>query len=265
MRLELVPIIDGNPAGETIVFIQGWPDTPDVWDEAVRAVGSTYRCVRVSFPNFDGRAEVREGFGTDEIVDALEKVVRDVAARGPVTLVLHDWGCYWGHAVHHRLPHLVSRLAGVDIAPHFKPAARDVPWIVAYQSYLYGAFVIGGVVGELMTRAFAVLGKMPNARTRPLTAWANYPYRNIWGDLASGRTKALTRGYWPTCPLLFVYGEEKPFHLHGRNWVDHVKKTGGEVIGLPLGHWIPPDPAFVRIFVRWLAETRSKAASAVVS
>lgn len=256
MTLTLTPTIDGNPNGETIVFIQGWPDTPSLWDEAVRAASSTYRCVRVSLPNFDGHPAVRRGFRTDEIVDALERVVRDAAAQGPVTLVLHDWGCYWGHAVHHRLPELVSRVAGVDVAPHFTPAPRDVAGIVTYQSYLYGAFLVGGKLGEWMTRGFAILGHMPDARTRPLTPWANYPYRNIWGDLASGKAKALTRGYWPTCPLLFVYGKKKPFHFHSRRWLDHVEKTGGEVIGLPMGHWIPPTPEFVRILVRWLAETR---------
>ncbi len=83
----------------------------------------------------------------------------------------------------------------------------------------------------------------------------NYPYRNIWADLFSGRADALTRDYWPTCPLLFVYGTKKPFPFHSDAWLDHVRKVGGEVVALPCGHWVQSDPGFVDVLVRWLNDT----------
>jgi len=251
----LEPIIDGNPAGETLVFIQGWPDTAALWDGAVAALGATYRCVRVTLPNFDGRRAVRWGHTTDEIVDALVALVREAAKKGKVTLVLHDWGSYWGHPVHHRCPELVSRVVTVDVAPHFRPSLAGALGIVAYQSWLCGAFFLGGGAGDWMTRRLATLIHVPSAPTRPLTAWMNYPYRNVWGDMVSGRQARLTRGYWPTCPLLFVYGEKKPFAFHSAKWVAHVEKVGGKVVGLPTGHWVMNDPSFVDLLVRWLAET----------
>jgi hypothetical protein len=80
----------------------------------------------------------------------------------------------------------------------------------------------------------------------------NYPYRNIWADIFAGRDRQLLGHYWPSCPLLFVYGEKKPFPFHSEAWVNHVRKVGGEVVGLPCGHWVPREPAFVAILARWL-------------
>jgi hypothetical protein len=143
-------------------------------------------------------------------------------------------------------------VVGVDVAPHFTPSVGGALGIVAYQSWLFWAFVFGGPVGDWMTRGFAKVSHVPNARTRTLDSSMNYPYRNVWADLFSGRAARLTKGYWPTCPLLFLYGEKKPFHFHSAKWVAHVKKVGGEVIGLPTGHWVMNDPSFVDVLVRWL-------------
>jgi cis-3-alkyl-4-acyloxetan-2-one decarboxylase len=115
MSLRLVPIVDGNEAGETLVFVQGWPDDASLWDDAVAALAAKYRCVRVTLPNFGGDRTARWGYTTDEIVDALGELLRTAGRGKPVTLVLHDWGCYWGHPAHHRCPELVSRVVGITI------------------------------------------------------------------------------------------------------------------------------------------------------
>jgi cis-3-alkyl-4-acyloxetan-2-one decarboxylase len=249
--LRLAPIVEGNEAGETIVFVQGWPDDATLWDGAVKALGETHRCVRLTLPNYAGDRTARWGYSTVEIVEGLERLIREAAAGGPVTLVMHDWGCYWGHAVHHRNPDLVARIAGVDVAPHYKPSALAISGIIAYQWWLLAAFMAGGPIGNWMTRRFARLAHVPVDASR-LDAWMNYPYRNVWADLFSGRDRELVEGYWPTCPLLFVYGENKPFPFHSAAWVEHVRKVGGEVVGLPCGHWVPRDPSFVDVLRRWL-------------
>jgi pimeloyl-ACP methyl ester carboxylesterase len=251
-HLNLTPVVEGNATGETIVFVQGWPDDASIWDAAVAALRERYRCVRTTFPNFGGDRTARWGFRTVEIVDALEALVRDSGGGKPVTLVLHDWGCYWGHAVHRRRPELVSRVAGVDASPHYRASTvRSVLGIIAYQWWLLAAFALGGSVGDWMTRRLAKLADAPAPPAR-LTAWMNYPYRNIWADLAAGRDRQLLGDYWPDCPLLFVYGEKKPIPFHSDVWLDHVRKVGGDVVVLPCGHWVPLEPAFVDILRRWL-------------
>ena len=255
MAFPLQPKIEGNEAGETLLFIHGWPDNASLWDETVAAVRDTYRCVRVTLPNFDGLAAAPRGFHTEEIVDTLAAYLRELAKEKPVTLVLHDWGAYWGHMVHHRHPELVRRVVGVDVAPHFKPTPVGALGIVAYQSWLFAAFKAGGGVGDWMTRRFATLFHVPDAATRPLDATMNYPYRNVWEDLLTGRADRLVKGYWPTCPLLFIYGKQKPFQFHTKKWTDHVEKVGGKVVGLPVDHWAMRDPSFVPLVKDWLHDT----------
>jgi pimeloyl-ACP methyl ester carboxylesterase len=268
VALHLTPVVEGNEAGETIVFVQGWPDDASLWDGAVAELRRTHRCARVTLPNFGGDKTVRWGYGTMDIVDALEGLVREAGDGRPVTLVMHDWGCYWGHAVHHRCPDLVARIAGVDASPHYRASTvRAVLGIIAYQWWLLAAFVLGGPVGNWMTRMFAKVAKVPVDVAR-LTAWMNYPYRNIWADMFAGRDRKLLGDYWPRCPVLFVYGENKPFPFHSEAWVDHVRKVGGEVVGLPCGHWVPREPSFIEILRRWLddhAATKATATSALLN
>lgn len=254
-ELRLEPIIEGNEAGETILFVQGWPDDASIWDEAVRALAPTYRCVRVDMPNYGDTARERWGYRTEEIVDALATLMRTLGAERPITLVLHDWGSYWGHFAHHRVPEAVKRVAALDVAPHYKASVGAALGIVTYQSWLAGAFFVGGPIGNWMTRSMAKLANAP-ARERPLEATINYPYRNVWGDLAGGRARRMSKGYWPTCPLLFVYGAKKPFMFHSQNWLDHVARVGGEVVALPCGHWVQRHPDFVPTLTRWLAQTK---------
>ena len=249
---RFTPTMDGREGGETIVFIQGWPDDATLWNGSVAALGDTYRCVRVTLPNYRGDRTARWGYTTAELVQALEGLIREAGGGRPVTLVMHDWGCYWGHAVHHRCPDLVARIAGVDVSPHYRASTIGaVLGIIAYQWWLLAAFVVGGPIGDWMTRSFAKLARVPVAPAR-LSAWMNYPYRNIWADMFVGRDRKLTEGYWPSCPLLFVYGEKKPFPFHSAAWLDHVGKVGGDVVGLPCGHWVPYEPSFVDVLRRWL-------------
>jgi pimeloyl-ACP methyl ester carboxylesterase len=252
VAFRLTPLVEGNEAGETLVFIQGWPDDASLWDGTVAALGQSYRCVRITLPNYGGDKTTRWGYNTAEIVDAVEGLIRDTGGGKPVTLVMHDWGCYWGHAVHHRSPDLVARIVGLDVSPHFRASTpRAVLGIIGYQWWLLAAFAVAGPLGDWMTRRFAKIAHVPADEGR-LTAWMNYPYRNIWADILAGRDRKLFENYWPECPILFVYGKNKPFPFHNEDWIAHVRRVGGEVVGLPCGHWVHREPSFVDLLRRWL-------------
>ncbi len=256
---QLIPIIDGPADAATIVFIQGWPDDASLWDRHVAALSDRYRCVRTTMPNFDGQRSERWGYSTDEIVEALAQLVREVSPETPITLVLHDWGCYWGYLLHHRHPDLVARVAGLDIAPHVEPSPAAVLAIIAYQWWLIAAFMIGGPIGDGMTRRFAKTIGAP-APPQRITSWMNYPYRNVWRDIFAGRRNA-TEDYWPKVPLLFAYGKQKPFPFHSQAWLDHVESGGGQALGLDCGHWVSEDPTFAPLLARWLDTTTTSAFS----
>jgi pimeloyl-ACP methyl ester carboxylesterase len=253
--LRLEPIIEGNPRAPTLFFVQGWPDDLTLWDEQVALLSPHHRCVRVDLPNYGRGPRVRRGYRTDEIVEALAECIQEVSPEAPVTLIAHDWGAYWGYMLHHRYPDRIARLVGLDVAPHYRPTLGAALGIVAYQSWLWAAFAIGGPVGNAMTRLLARIGKVPR-EVETLDASMNYPYRNAWHDLVSGRLRRATHRYWPRVPLLFVYGEHKPFHFHSRNWLDYVEsQPGGKVIGLPCDHWVTRAPGFNELLQRWLSET----------
>lgn len=253
MSLRLDAIVEGPDSGETLVFIQGWPDDATLWDPQVASLSERYRCVRTTLPNFDGRRSARWGYGTDEIVEALAALVREVSPHAPVTLVLHDWGCYWGHLLHHRHPDLVVRVAGLDVAPHVEPSFLATLGVIAYQGWLLAAFLVNGRLGDWMTRAFAAIAGAP-LRREQIHSWMNYPYRNFWQDARSGRTRAELNEYWPEVPLLFVYGKKKPFPFHSRKWTEHVERTGGKTVGFDCGHWVSLDPAFGDLLADWLLQ-----------
>ena len=41
MDFRLNPIIDGDEAGETLVFVQGWPDDASLWESQIEALSQT--------------------------------------------------------------------------------------------------------------------------------------------------------------------------------------------------------------------------------
>ncbi len=83
----------------------------------------------------------------------------------------------------------------------------------------------------------------------------NYPYRNMFADILSGRARTFGNDYWPEMPLLFVYGKRKPFPFHSAAWLDHLERTGGRVVGLDCGHWVMLDPDFDELLSTWLEAT----------
>jgi len=257
--LRLEPIIDGLPGGETLFFIQGWPDDVSLWNGAVDALAGRYRCVRHNMPGAAGTPSPRGGHTTDEIVEALAQCIREVSPGAPVTLIIHDWGAYWGYILHHRYPELVKRVAGLDISPHLEPGPAASAGIVAYQGWLASAFLLGGPVGDWMTRSFAVRAGA-GVQRESIRAAMNFPYRNIFQDLFSGRARGGTRGYWPRVPLLFVYGKRKPLMFHSQKWLDHVRSVGGQIVELDAGHWVQRHPDFSGLLARWLEATDGPAA-----
>jgi len=85
---------EGNPAGPTVVFVHGWPDSHVVWDGVAALLGADYRIIRydnrgagassvpATVPDYE-LARLADDFG--DVVDAL-------CPQVPVHVVGHDWG-----------------------------------------------------------------------------------------------------------------------------------------------------------------------------
>jgi pimeloyl-ACP methyl ester carboxylesterase len=223
-------IVEGTGA-KTIVMIHGWPDTYRLWDGQVAALKDRYRCVRFTLPGFDAGPKRAIPFG--ELLDTLKKIVEEACPGQRVTLLLHDWGCFFGYQFAARHPQLVERIVGVDIGDAGSRAHRaelrpkDKLALIGYQLWLSFAWVMRS---DGMARWMARKLRCPTD-ARAIYAQMGYGYAMRWLGVAGGFRNL--KVFKPHCPMLFMYGQRKRFMFHSRAWAQGVESKA-----FPTGHWI---------------------------
>ena len=245
----------------TVVMIHGWPDTHRLWDATVEALKDQHRCVRFTLPGFDPHKPPRATSLAD-MTALFRAIVQAVSPGQPVTLLLHDCGCIFGYEIAARHPAQVERIVAVDIGDHNSGAFKrsltgNSKWqIFAYQCWLALAWTLArtlsGALGDRMTRSMA---HRMRCRTEPASIrWTmNYPYAMQWFGLLGGFRGAAPID--PACPLLYLYGERKPFMFHSPQWLERVAaRPGSAVQGFRSGHWVMVDQAeaFNQLVRAWL-------------
>jgi pimeloyl-ACP methyl ester carboxylesterase len=248
--------VTGDPKGETLFFIHGWPDNAGMWDAQVQHLSEKgYRCVTLTLPHFSGRGDpdgsaVPWGYTFEELAQMCGRTLKQslqAAGQESATLVIHDWGCYVGFYVQRLHPELVGRIVAMDVGspPMRGQSASFAPVLMlagcAYQYWLATAFVVGNAVpfvgpllGDAMTRyAIAAIGDKHHRSTAAqagFSASMNYLYFwfhvNYWLEILGARqpfherfphTAAMHDESRP--PTLFFYGNDKGFKFHGERWV----------------------------------------------
>lgn len=246
-------LIEGQ-GGHTIVMIHGWPDTHALWDAQVPVLAPHLRCVRFTLPGFDLQRG-RRGLDLEAMTAQLAAIVDAVSPGQPVTLLLHDWGAVYGYQYAMRHAERVARLVGVDVGEvSSSEFVRSLSWkaklgIAAYQGWLALAYLMPAALGDRMTRWMARQLRAP-APAAHIAAQMNHPYVSNW---TGGFMRSLA--VRPRCPMLFVFGQRKPFMFHASAWAERIAATpGGAVRGLPTGHWVmvQQPEAFNRILLDWL-------------
>jgi cis-3-alkyl-4-acyloxetan-2-one decarboxylase len=252
--VEGVDIHVEGQGDHTLVMVHGWPDTHRLWDATVAALKDRYRCVRFTLPGYDKDKPPRKP-SLDELVRVYAAAVDSVSPGAPVTLVLHDWGCVFGYQYAMRHPQRVARIVAVDIGDtNSKAFLASLPFkaklgVAGYQLWLAAAWKIGGSLGTRMTRSMARWLRSPSD-PEPISWQMDYPYWLTWtGGLRNAVRVA------PECPVLYIYGQRKPFMFHSPKWVERVQSApGSAVVGLPTGHWVmlqKPEP-FNAAVRQWL-------------
>lgn len=247
--------------GDTIVMVHGWPDTYRLWDAQVAALRASHRCVRFTLPGFDA-ARSRHAYSLAEIEAVYERVIEAVSPASPVVLMVHDWGAVFGYRFVQRRPDRVHRLIGVDIGDagskrHLATLGlRGKLMVAAYQLWLAAAWRIGPTLGDPMTKALVRLLPGP-ADAAGVSSGMNYPYWIQWSRARGGYPPL--ESFTPACPMLFIYGERKPFMFHSDAWATEIAGLPGcSVVPLPAGHWVMSDApqAFNDVVERWLSDRR---------
>ncbi|MEZ5658355.1 MAG: alpha/beta hydrolase [Burkholderiaceae bacterium] len=230
--IDPVEVLVEGQGEQTILMIHGWPDTLALWDAQVAALSRRYRCARFTLPGFAGTARQAQAWSLNEITALIGRIVEALNPGGPVILLVHDWGALFGYHFIMSHPQRVSRLIGLDIgdagsADHVRSLGiREKAMVAGYQLWLALAWRLGGALGDRMTRAMARWLRAPG---EPATIGArmNYPYDITW--FRSHGSYRHVRGLKLPLPvpMLFVYGERKPFMFHSQPWLDSLATQPG--------------------------------------
>ncbi len=252
--------IEGS-GSETIVMIHGWPDTYRLWDPQVELLKERYRTVRFTLPGFDKNKERKVYYLQDEI-DAFEAIIDTVSPDQPVTLLLHDWGCFFGYQYYMQNKRRVKRIIGVDVgdagSKDMKLPLKMVLFTVYYQLFLTVAWLLGGRIGDKMTRYMANFVHAPGD---PDLIWSGmtYGYYVKWKHILSRKSQGNV-DFFPECPMLFYYGKNKPTMFHSEVFEKRLAQTEDcEVHGLDARHWVMTDEPqkFNAILLEWLKKTNN--------
>ncbi|RTR38853.1 alpha/beta hydrolase [Shewanella canadensis] len=243
---------------ETIVMVHGWPDTYRVWDKQVEVLKDRYRCVRFTLPGYD-KSKPRRAYDLKEIVQLINTIVDTVGNGKPVTLMLHDWGCFFGYQFYMNYREKVTKIIGVDIgdagSKEHVLSAKVKAFMFGYQMWLAAAWKIGGKLGDAMTRKMAKLLHAPG-EAESITSSMTYSYYWKWSHVLTGRSL----DHLPleiTCPLLFMYGENKPGMFHSTPWVEKIASDKrNRVEPFQTRHWvmIEAPERFNNIMLDWLGK-----------
>jgi pimeloyl-ACP methyl ester carboxylesterase len=260
MMVDGIEVRVEGAGADAVVMIHGWPDTLRLWDATVEALKPRWRCVRFTLPGFDlslpGRAH-----SLAEVVQTVHRIVSECCPGERVTLLLHDWGCLYGYQFAQRHPEQVARIVGVDIGDAGSRAhqatlgAKAKLMVLGYQLWLALAWRIGGALGDRMARWMAAALRCP-APAASIGAQMGYPYAVQWFGVQGGFGPL--RVFDPAVPMLFIYGQRKPFMFHSPGWLDQLAaRPGNRVLGLPTGHWVmlQRPSEFNAALLGWLADT----------
>lgn len=253
-----VDVHEDGQGQQVIVMIHGWPDTHRLWDAQVQALQSQYRCVRFTLPGFETPSP-RRPTSLADLVEIIRQIVLELSPGQPVTLMVHDWGCFFGYQFASLHPALVSRVIGLDIGDagsvrHTAALSTKAKLMtVGYQIWLAAAWRIGGSVGDRMTRFMARKLRVPVDPAK-IGSHMNYPYYIKWAG-AYGSYRAV-QPFEPTVPMLFIYGSKKLFMFHSPEWADELNaREGSQVVALKAGHWMMRDrpEQFNEAVLKWLS------------
>ncbi len=102
---------------ETVVILQGWGTTCNIYDSIASALSSKYRVVQFDFPGFGESTEPREPWNVDDFADFFCKFMKALEIKS-ATLIGHSYG---GRVIlklanRDNLPFEIDRIVFVDAA-----------------------------------------------------------------------------------------------------------------------------------------------------
>jgi len=229
----------------TIVMLHGWPDTHTLWRKQIDHLSQDYVCVTFTMPGF-ARNDLSD-YSAEAIVARIHEVVDAVSPDNKIILLVHDWGCVFGHEYAMRYSDRVERMISLDVG---NITSRDFQkslsvseklMIFTYQIILAVSFVCPRKVGDKIALFMAKTLKARSDREN-IHAGMSMPYAMLWLGVNGGLKKLLP--VKPSFPLYYAYGAKKPVMFQSSEWLQQLQeKHYNKVESFDCGHWIMVDRA----------------------
>mmetsp|Transcript_11514 Transcript_11514/g.35172 ORF Transcript_11514/g.35172 Transcript_11514/m.35172 type:complete len:356 (-) Transcript_11514:938-2005(-) len=251
---------------ESVFFVHGWPDNGDLWNDTMEALPDKYRCVSVTVPHFGGREEAermqyrREGYKHWEMTEHLAETLRVTCpSEHRVTMVIFDWGAFWGFKMIERYPNICSRVIAVDVGPLGSKVMSGANMTglfmvgIYYQYRIIFYYLLARFSDRLRPVADKYLQRFASKLTEEapldrsyITADAGYPYYFLHIDAMrqflrlDPPPKQVPQESVPPQPVLFMYGKKKPLQFFDKPWLEALQKRtdGSQVYAMDCAHWI---------------------------
>lgn len=273
-----------------LFFLHGYPDDLTMFRAYAKQLSKTYHCVNCTFPNnplpddFDGNAgtvpERKYGFTFQETVDALNATIQLACAghmdKVGVTLMLHDWGSVFGHAVVLQQKVKVHRVISLDVGG--RPGGATVPFVLSFALY-QGLIILcwllpvawGDYVANMLFLAVIQVlcgGKrpLPPGQTKhcKVTQHMNWPYYAVWKDFFTYGGSRQAAVYAPAqgMPSLFLHSNDFPAacQFFDSKFIEAVEQSSPQSRTMQFAgsHWffIQDHDRVLAIIEAWLEETK---------
>ncbi len=140
--------------GETVLMVHGNPTWSFYFREVVKVLSPTHRCLvpdHIGMGLSDRPDDARYRYTLKSRVDDLEKFMEVAAPKGPVTLILHDWGGMIGMSWAARHPQRIKAIVALNTACFRLPPEKRFP---------PGLSVLRGNLTGIPLRAFGFVRRL---------------------------------------------------------------------------------------------------------
>ncbi len=176
--------LDEGPrdAAETVVMVHGNPTWSFFFRELVLRLRGKRRCIvpdHIGMGLSDKPDDERYDYTLASRVDDLDVLIHHVAPRGPITLIVHDWGGMIGTAWAARNPERIQRIVAMNTAAFRLPASKRFPAPLAITCTPLGALLVRGgnafsrTASRVCVKKGALSPAVRHAYTAPYSSWAD--------------------------------------------------------------------------------------------
>ena len=161
------------------------------------------------------------------IVDAIKS---HIGSDEKITIIAHDWGCFYAYMVEDTLKGVVERMITLDVGSGgIEKTFSMTLFVASYQLFNAFCFLLGNPGGNIVQKIFL---KRINYQARPydeINVSMNYNYYYMWKILLLNFGSI--QGLFPrhnsidlnSCVVYYGYATNKPGMFHSKSSLDTLK------------------------------------------